>query len=1131
MNFHREIMRLKLTFILVIVCLMQVSAASMAQRVTLTLKQASLAGILADIRKQTGYHFIYNDEMLSKARPVDIDVKNVPITDVLERCFKNEPFTFIIEEKTVIIKEKRIAAIPPVEVRGRVTDSIGNALPGVVIHVKGTAIAVASNNDGRYALTVPAGNEILVYKLIGFHTKEIALSGRNVVDVVLKESVSQLGEMIVIGYGTVNKRDLVGSVGSANVTDMNKAPVRSFEEALAGRIAGVQVTSVDGQPGSNINIIIRGANSITGTNAPLYVIDGFPIENPNNNTINPNDIESIETLKDAAATAIYGARGSNGVMIITTKSGKEGTAIIAYDGSYGNQKVIQRMKLFDSYEFVRYQFERSPTLADTLYLNPERPTIDSYRNVEAVSWQDRMFRDAPQQSHSLSISGGTKGTRYALSGNYLDQQGVMVTSGYKRYQGRMRLTQRVSDNFKVAGNINYSWNKQFGSSPIPGAGSFISEALMYSVWGYRPVNGNPGIDVGEEDIDLSVDIVNDKRFNPLVNYENMLRDKLGSSLSANGYGEYTWNDFTFKISGSITRDMLRANSFDGTNTRAGNPATPEGKASGVSGNVNYSEVNNYVNENIVTYDKKYGKYHQINAVAGFTVQGRASTGFGATANFVPNELLGVYGLDEGIPNSISSRNTASALASFLTRVQYNYGSKYMANFSMRADGSSKFAPGNKWGYFPAGGIAWRFSKEKFMKPLKFISDAKLRATIGATGNNRVDDYAYLSALNFTTGAVYAFNNGLNRGLISTDLGNPELLWETTVQTDLGLELSFFDNRVNLNVDAYRKTTKDLLLNATLPPTLGFSRSYKNIGRVSNKGLELTLETSVLRGKKFNWSSSFNIAFNRNQVLELTQNQQALVSQINWDTNYRNLPAYMAKIGDPIGMFYGLIWEGNYQYEDFNKLPSGKYLLKPHITSNGNDREDIQPGDIKYRDLNGDGITNTNDYTVIGNPNPDFIGGFSNNFSYKGFDLNVFFQWSYGNDVLNANRMVFEGHGRASQNMFASYIDRWTPENQGNKYYRTGGWGPYNYSSRVIEDASFLRLKTVSIGYQFSPALLKSLRIKSLRVNASAQNLFTWTSYEGYDPEVSAYNSALTPGFDWSVYPRARTLTFGLNLTF
>ncbi|MEJ2884307.1 TonB-dependent receptor [Pedobacter sp. GR22-6] len=1133
MNFHREIMRATLTFVLVTVCLIQVSAASFAQRVTLSLKQASLSTVLSDIRKQTGYHFIYNSQLLEKASPVDIQVKNYTIADALEKCFINQPFSFIIEEKTVVIKEKKSSVKAASEIIGRVTDTLGHPLPGVRVQLKNSSTAAFSNVEGKYAILVPDGNAILVFSSIGYTTVEASPGSRQIVNVTLKESVSKLNEMVVIGYGSVAKRDLVGSVGSVNMAELLKAPVRSFEEALAGRVAGVQVTSVDGQPGSAINIVIRGANSITGTNAPLYVIDGFPIENPDNNTINPVDVESIEVLKDAAATAIYGARGSNGVIIVTTKSGKEGTAVVSYDGSFGNQRVLQRIKVFDSYEFVKYQYERlDKSLADSLYISEARPNIDAYRNVEPVIWQDRMFEDSPQQSHTLSINGGTKGTKYAFSGNFLDQQGIMVSSGYNRYQGRLRLTQRVNDHFMISGNVNYSATKQFGSSPIPASGSFLSEALMYSVWGYRPVNGNPGIDVGEEDMDLSIDMINDKRFNPLTNYENMIRDRLGNTLTANGSGEYQIKDFTIKISGGITREMTRLNSFDGSKTRAGSPITPQGIANGVSGSVAYAEVNNYLNENTVTYNKKYGKYHQLNAVGGFTIQGRSSNGFGAAAIFVPNEPLGVSGLDEGRPISISSRSTNNTLASFLGRVQYNYGSKYLATFSMRADGSSKFGPGHKWGYFPSGGIAWRFSKENFMKSVdNIISDAKIKATIGATGNNRVSDHAWRSTLNLTNGAIYPFGNGISRGLIPIELGNDELKWETTIQADLGLELSFFNNRANLLVDAYRKTTHDLLLDARLPPTLGFSSSFKNIGKVRNDGLEFTLETTNIRTKDFMWSTNFNIAFNKNKVLELAENEQALVSSINWDTNYRNLAGYVAKIDEPIGMFYGLIWEGNYQINDFNLLPSGKYLLKPDQASNGNDRDNIQPGDIKYRDLNGDGITNSLDYTIIGNPNPDYIGGFSNNFSYKDFDLNVFFQWSVGNEVFNANRLVFEGHGRASQNMFATYANRWTPENPNNTYYRTGGYGPYAYSSRVIEDASFLRLKTVSLGYQLPQKLLKSLRIKSLRVNASAQNLFTWSTYQGYDPEVSAYNSALTPGFDWSVYPRARTLTLGLNLSF
>lgn len=1120
---------MKLTFSIMIFGLLQVNAASYAQKVSLSLKNASLTDVLSNIKQQTGYNFLYNLEMLNKSKPIDIEVKNEQLTSVLDKCFKNQPLTFLIEEKTVIIKEKiKPAQTLPVIVKGRVTDENGEPLPGASIKVKGTNNSVSSDNNGDFILRNVEPGAVLVVSFLSFVTQEISVGSTRTFNIQLKASSSNLDELVVVGYGSVKRRDLTGSVGSVKIEEMQKAPVRSFEEALAGRVAGVQVTSVDGQPGSNIGITIRGANSITGTNAPLYVIDGFPLEDPDNNGINPEDIESIDVLKDASATAIYGARGSNGVIMITTKTGKEGTATVSYNGYYGTQEIIKQMDVFDAYEFVKYQVERQASSA-ALYFNPDRPDVESYRSVEAVNWQDRLFRTAPMQNHNLSISGGTKGTKYAISGNILNQDGVLKSSGYSRYQGRIRLDQKISENFTVSGNINYSTLKKYGGTPIPESGAFQSSALMYSVWGYRPVTGNPNFDLEDDGVDPDIDITNDLRFNPIQNYENQLREQTTNVLTANAYGEYKWNDFKLRISGGVTRSMRRSDAFDNSNTRSGSPLTPQGKANGVNGSAAFLETNNYLNENTLTYDKKFNGGHNLSVVTGFTLQGRSSNGFGAYATFVPNELLGVSGLDEGTPNRITSNSTSSTSASFLARANYDYKSKYLATVSYRADGSSRFSRGNKVSYFPSGAVSWRISEEKFMKSLKFISEAKLRAGIGATGNNRVSDFAYQSALNLPNSAIYAFNNAAVKGLLTTALGNLNLIWETTIQTDFGLDLSMFNNRATVTVDVYRKTTDDLLLNAPLPPSLGFERTFKNVGKVQNQGLEISLETTNIKNSKFTWSTNFNIAFNRNKVLELTQNQQAMVSFINWETGYRNLPAFMAKIGQPIGMFYGLVWEGNYQYTDFTKLPSGQYLLKPEVTSNGDAREDIKPGDIKYRDLNGDGVANMSDYTIIGNPNPDFIGGLSNNFEYKGFDLNVFLQYSVGNDIMNTNRLVFEGAGRAGQNMFTSYLDRWTPENQNNEYYRTGGDGIPAYSSRIIEDGSFLRLKTVSLGYQFPIKLLKQIKLKGLRLYASAQNLYTWTKYSGYDPEVSAYDTALTPGFDWSVYPRARTITFGLNI--
>jgi TonB-linked SusC/RagA family outer membrane protein len=572
--------------------------------------------------------------------------------------------------------------------------------------------------------------------------------------------------------------------------------------------------------------------------------------------------------------------------------------------------------------------------------------------------------------------------------------------------------------------------------------------------------------------------------------------------------------------------------FNNTKTRSGSPFTQSGKINGVNGSILNTERNAYLNENILSYNRNFSKDHRVNAIVGATVQGSRIKTNGSSAQNLPNEALGLAGLDEGIPSLIRSTSSLFTLASFLGRVNYSYKSKYLLTASFRADGSSKFRSGNKWSYFPSAALAWTLGEEKWVKDLNVFSNAKLRLSHGITGNNRVSDFAYLSSIIMPAGVAYSFNNQLVNAAIPSELGNPDLKWETTRQTDLGLDIGFFKQRLSLEIDAYRKTTFDLLLDAKLPTVMGYGSSLKNIGKVQNQGLEFTLNSVNVNNNNNNltWNTSFNISFNKNKVLELAENQEALGSFLNWDGNYRNLPLYVARVGEPIAMFYGYIWEGNYQYTDFNGTPSGVYTLKNTVTDNGSGRDQVKPGDIKYRDINGDLTVNSQDQVVIGDPNPDFIGGITNNFGYKNFDLNVFFQFSAGADVYNANRLIFEGSGRTQQNMFATYIERWTPENQNNTYYRTNGYGPHSYSSRVVEDGSFIRLKTVQLGYNFPNELTRKIRFKSLRAYLSAQNLYTWTKYQGFDPEVSSRNSALTPAFDYSVYPRARTITFGINVT-
>lgn len=1124
---------MKLFAALLLSTILQASAAtSFGQEINISERNVPLERILKLIRAQSGYDLMYNKDLVQAVGRVDLQVKNATVTQAMQQCFAGVPLSFYINNKVILIKKKEILTNNNADtlLKGRVVeDKTGKGIPGATVAVKGTKTIAITGGSGDFSLPVDKG-AIIVVSYVGYEKKELTWTGA-ALTIRLIESSESMKEVVVTGYGQVLRRDLTGSIGSVKMSDLLKAPVRSFEEALAGRVAGVQVSSADGQPGAAVNIVIRGNNSVTQDNSPLYVVDGFPMENPDNNAINPAEIASIEILKDASSTAIYGARGANGVILITTKKGVEGAAVITYNGSYGFQQNIKKMELMDGYEFVKYQLERDPAIAQAAYLNDGK-TLEDYRNRKGTDLQNEVFKDRPMQNHFLSVSGGSKTTKYAISGSVLNQDGVIINSGYDRYQGRLNLEQTINKDFKVGIVTNYSHLKKFGTSPTTVTGAVFSSNLMYSIWGYRPVSGNPGTELLEDEVDDVVNPLADLRFNPLYTVKNEVRETTSDILLANGYGEYAFGKYLkLKVSAGITREKIRSDIFNNTRTASGSPLTQAGKNNGVNGAVTFVERNSYLNENTLTFNKQFGKVHSLNAMAGFTVQGNNNASYGSAANQVPNEALGTAGLDEGTPVAITSFSSLYTLASFLGRVNYSYLNKYLFTASMRADGSSKFSDGNKWGYFPSGSVAWRISQEQFMKPLNFVSNAKLRLSYGVTGNNRVADFAYLSGITLPASTGYSFNNQPVKASVISTLGNKSLKWESTRQSNLGLDLGFFSQRITLEMDVYRKVTSNLLLNAQLPNSMGFVNAFKNIGKVQNQGLELTLNTENFKQRNFIWSSSFNISFNKNKLLQLAENQTNILTLLPWNLDYSKVPLYIAEIGQPIARYYGYIWDGNYQYSDFDQSSTGVYTLKASVPTYNTNRSLTQPGDVKYKDFNGDGVVNTLDRTIIGNPNPDFTGGFSNNFTYKGFDLNLFFQYAVGQDVFNANRIIFEGAGRIHQNMFASYLDRWTPENQNNTYYRVNGSGPidFGYSTRVVEDGSYLRLKTVALGYNF-PLKTTHVKLSSLRVYVSAQNLYTWTKYKGFDPEVSAFDSALTPGFDYSVYPRARTITFGLNLS-
>lgn len=1026
-------------------------------------------------------------------------------------------------------------------VSGLVTDSQQEPLPGVTVLVKGASAGSITDMDGKYSIQITDPQAILTFSYVGYATQEIRVAGKSIVNVTLEEEGYELDEFVAIGYGSVKKSDLTASVASVDMQDLLKAPVASFDQALAGRVAGVQVTQGDGQPGSAANIVIRGGNSITQDNSPLYVIDGFPIENPDNSVLDPSVIESIDVLKDASATAIYGARGANGVIIITTKKGQEGPPRITFEGYYGVQSKPRNIDVLGAYDFVALMYELDPTKTTNTYF-ADGTTMNYYRTAPAINWQDEVFRsgfEAPVQNYSLNLNGGTQNTKYTAGLSYNDQDGIIVNSNYNIWRFRGTLDQQINKRLKIGTSVNYSESRANGSSPSQGAGAYSSsQYLLWSVWAYRPV-AQPGVDLMNEMYDYDVDMANDYRFNPVKTIQNEYKLVTSQQLNLNGSINYNiMKDFDFRTIFTYLRRTDKTESFNNSQTYWGDPNYQADK---MNGSVYFREWANWTNENTLTYKTRINNAHNINAMGGFSLARQNTYYFGAKSVLVPWESLGIQGLDDGVPKSITSSGTHNTMMSFFGRLNYDYQSRYLVTATMRSDGSSRFPKNNKWGYFPSFALAWRMTEEDFMKRLDlgWLSNVKWRAGWGATGNNRTaSDY---NGRQFLSSVDYSFNNAPQNGLYVSTLSSQDLKWETTYQTNIGLDLGLANNRINLIADIYRKDTKDLLFNANIPPSSGFTTAMQNIGEIRNEGLELSLNTVNLEGKrgKMKWTTAFNIAFNKNKVMALSGDAETFTQSIYWDTNWRNTTAYIAKVGQPISLMYGYVFDGVYQHEDFENG-----ILKADVVAKLNGATP-QPGDMKLKDMNGDGLVDANDRTVIGRGLPIHTGGFTNNFEYKNFDLNVFFQWSYGNDVLNANRIKLETANKYNTNQFALVADRWREavyDGDGNMLlaanYSNDQWRVFGangqddiYISKYVEDASYLRLKTVQLGYNIPKKKLEKAGIHSLRVYLSGQNLYTWTGYSGFDPEVSVRNTALTQGFDYSAYPRTRTFALGCKLIF
>lgn len=1024
-----------------------------------------------------------------------------------------------------------------ITLKGEITDTEGGPLPGVNIRIQGTSKGTISDMDGKYTLINLVQADILEFSFIGLESQTIAVKGKSVLNVMMKSELNQLDEVMVIGYGTTKKKDLTGSVATVDAEDLVNVATANYDEALMGRVAGVMVTSAEGTPGSPLNITIRGGNSITGDNNPLYVVDGIPLTDFDPGTINTNDIKEFNILKDASATSIYGSRGANGVIVITTKNGNnKGKTKVTLNAGYGIQEPLDYLTVLNPYEYVKYRenqlwsrqnWERT-SAGEKQIQNFYDSWVDKelYKNIAGHDWQDSIFRQAPIQKYNLSVSGGTDKTNVYYSGNFTDQQGTLITSGFQKINNNLRFEHKASEKAKFTIGLLHSYNKRTGPPLRENQwSSIVRDAVRF-----RPADpiiadgaAPGGYDPTDEDFQTM--------YPPKPNLENTLRDNVQNVFRGNAAFMY---DFTkhlqLRLSANYQGRLEKETLFYGEHTRMA-----QNSALGMQGTVTNRASNNIASSNTLTYKNKFGN-HRVSGMAG--IEGSYydwSVNQFSNGNFP----VGDFGTNNmGIATSASiatSDWTGNNMLSYFGRATYAFKDKYLLTANFRADGSSKFQKGNRWGFFPSLAGAWRMSDEPFIKNLEVFSNLKFRGGWGVTGNNRIGDFAAFNTIKVDkwTGYNWGSPTAYVPGSVQSNMAVPDLRWETTNQINFGMDFGFFDNRVEAVVDVYQKNTTDLLLNASMAPSTGFQRVTQNVGEVQNRGLEISLNTVNIHKGSFKWSTNFNISFNENEVIKLNQGENEIYSRARFQEDN-----YVTRVGNPVGMMYGLQFDGLYQHDDFNwDNSSQSYVLKEGVVSNGN--AEIAPGGVKFVDQNGDGVINELDRVIIGNPIPKHYGGFTNNFSYKGFNLNFMFQWSVGFDVMNGNAVEMnKAWGQQAFNTFAGVADMWTPFNTNTVNHTStyaGSLGAPRVGnqihSQLIEDGSYLRLKTVTLSYSLPKPLLERMHLKGMTFSLTGQNLYTWTNYSGIDPDVSIINSALTPNMDYSAYPPSRTYMGTLILTF
>ena len=1042
------------------------------------------------------------------------------------------------------------------KVTGKVVDGDGLEVIGASVVVKGAAgVGTITDLNGTYSLTVnDASKDVLVFSYVGMASQEIKVNGRSQIDVTLKSDAVLLDEVVAIGYATVKRKDLTGSVASVNSKELSKIPTSDVTQALAGRMAGVQVMQSEGAPGASISIRVRGGISITQSNEPLYIIDGFPSED-GMSTLDPAEIESIDILKDASATAIYGARGANGVVVITTKSGAQGggKATVTFDSYVGFKKIAKKLDVLSPYEFVKLDYERkvydqtdsqeswdaAVKSFETIY-GKYSDIEANYANREGIDWQDQTLgRTALTQNYRIGVSGGTDKLNYSMAYSYYDEEGAMVFSGSKKHNISFNLNSKVNDRLTVTARMSFDHMRVEGMGTSEGGDRFNK---MQHILQYRPTIGINGSDsdlLGDED-PLFVDDAGNVMQNPLLSAAEETKDKEYRTFQANG-------GFTFKIiKGLSFRNTTGMRYQTRRNDIFYGDKSVTGKRSSINGSIENIENGSFQTSNVLTYNWS-NESNDLTVMAGQEFVSKWTRNFKASASNFPNDEIGLGDLSLGLAGTPESyQNYDDKLLSFFTRVNYNYKEKYLFTASLRADGSSKFGKNNKWGYFPAFSAAWRMGEEEFIKNLNVFSDLKLRIGYGLAGNNRINSYQSLAIMGSVT---YPNGDSTQSGYASNQVPNPELKWEANKTFNFGLDFGFFNQRLTISPEFYINRSSNLLLSAKLPDSSGYSSMVINAGETENKGIDLTINTVNIETKDFSWNTAITFSHNKNLVKKLTGEEVQL-----WEASFGySQNTHIIGVNQPLGQMYGYVTDGLYQVEDFDYDAATKtYTLKDGIPYMG-DKQNVQPGNWKFKNLDGsaDNKITESDKTVIGNAYPIFYGGINNNFTYKNFDLSIFFTYSYGNDVFNATKLTNTKSALDNKNVLdvANSANRWVLVNDKGEMITDpqelaavnkgktvasiidNEVGDTYIHSWAVEDGSFLKLSNVTLGYTFPKAWLKKLGVSKLRLYATGSNLFTWTKYSGFDPEVSTMGNGLTPGVDFGAYPKSRSFVFGINLAF